>query len=73
MKLVKRCSDNVIALLIVLLSLYIRFSLQKIIFIVGPTPRQKEQQKYGKYAQGPSIPKGEMTSFTAADNKIIRR
>jgi hypothetical protein len=67
MKLVKRCNDNVIALLIILLARYIFFAFQKITFIIGLTPLQKEQQKYQKFTEGPSILKGEAISFTAAD------
>jgi hypothetical protein len=67
MKLVKRCNDNVIALLIILPALAVRFSFQKITFTIGSTPLQKERQKYQKCTEGPSIPKGEVPSFTAAD------
>ena len=67
MKFVKRCNDNVIALLIILLALYILFTFQKITFIIGSTPLQKEQQKYQECAEGPSISKGEVISFTTAD------
>ena len=67
MKLVKRCNDNVIALLIILLALAVRFAFQKITFTIGSTPLQKEHQKYQECTEGPSIPKGEVISFTAAD------
>jgi hypothetical protein len=69
MKLVKRCNDNVLALLIILPALAVRFAFQKIPFIIGSTPMQKKQQKFQECTEGPSIPKGEVTSFTAADNK----
>ncbi len=67
MKLVKRCNDNVIALLIILPALAVCFAFQKIQFFIVSTPLRKEHQKYQKCTEGPSIPKGKVTSFTAAD------
>ena len=67
MKLVKRCNDNVIALLIILPALAVRFAFQKIQFIIVSTLLQKELQKYQECIEGPSIAKGEVTPFTAAD------
>jgi len=64
MNLVKRCNDNVIALLIILPALAVRFAFQKIQFIIVSTLLQKERQKS---TEGPSIPKGDVISFTAAD------
>ena len=69
MKLVKRCNDNVISILIILHALHIRLALQKIIFAIISTLAQKEHRKYGKLYNGPSTPKGELTSFAAADKK----
>lgn len=59
MKLVKRCNDNVIALLIILPALAVRFAFQKIHFGIVSTPLQKEHRKYQECIEGPSIPKGE--------------
>ena len=67
MKLVKRCNDNVIALSIFLVALAVRFAFQKTTFTIGSTPLQKEHQKYQECIEGPSIAKGEVTPFTAAD------
>ena len=67
MILAKRCNDNVIALLIVLVALAVRFTFQKIQFVIISTPLQKEHQEYQKCTEGPSISKGEVTSFTATD------
>ena len=69
MKLVKRCNDNVIALLIILSTLNIRFALEKISFAIISPLAQKEHQKYVELYKGPSIPKGTVTSFTAAHKK----
>jgi hypothetical protein len=73
MKLVKRCNDNVIARLIILHALYIRFALQKITSIIIFPLTQKEHQKYLELFEGSSISKGTVTSVPAADKKIIRR
>lgn len=67
MKLVKRCNDNVIALLIILPALAVRFAVQKIQFFIVSPPLQKEHRRYQKCTEGPSIAKGEVTPFTAAD------
>lgn len=65
MKRVKRCNDNALALLIILPALLaVRFAFQKIQFVIVATTLQQEHQKC---LEGPSIPKGDMTSFTAAD------
>ena len=70
MKLVKRCNDNVIALLIILPALMaVRFTFQKIQFVIVSNSLQKERQKYHRCTEGPSIPKGTVTSFTATDKK----
>jgi len=70
MKLVKRCNDNVIALLIILPALMaVRFTFQKIQFVIVSTPLQEKHQKYQECTEGPSIPKGRVTSSTAADKK----
>jgi hypothetical protein len=70
MILVKRCDDNVIALLIILPALAAPFVFQKIKFVIRSTPVQKAHQKHPEFTEGPSIPKGEGTSFTAADKKL---
>jgi hypothetical protein len=68
MKLVKRCNDNVIALLIILPALMaVRFTFQKIQFFIVSNPLQEKRQEYQECTEGPSIPKGKAISFTAAD------
>jgi hypothetical protein len=67
MKIVKRCNDNVIALLIILPALCIRFAFQKIQFAAVSVSPPKECRKYPACVEGPSIPKGKSISFTAAD------
>ncbi len=67
MILVKRCHDNVIALSIILVALDIRLALQKLMLVINTTSVQQAQQKHQESTEGPSIPKGEVTSFTAAD------
>jgi hypothetical protein len=70
MKLVKRCNDNVIALLIILPALTaVRFAFQKVQFVILSRPPQEELQKYQECTEGPSTPKGEVTSFAAAEKK----
>ena len=68
MKLVKRCNDPVIALLIILLALGVRFAFQKISCVIISTSIQKEDQTYPACIESPSILKGEEI-FTAADKK----
>ena len=41
MKLVKRCNNNVIAPLIILLALAVRFTFQKTQFVIVATPSKK--------------------------------
>ena len=45
MKRVKRCNDDVVALLIILPAPYLRFTFQKIQFIIVFARLQKERQK----------------------------
>ena len=66
---VERCHDNVIALLIILPVLAVHLAFQKMSVHHRFHLLQKEHQKYHKCAEGPSIAKGEVTSFTAADQK----
>ena len=68
MKLVKRCNDPVIALLIVLLAFGVRFTFQKINCVIISTPVQKENQTYLAFTESPSILKGE--EIFTADKKL---
>ena len=68
MELIKRCNDPVIALLIILLALDVRFAFQKINCVIISPPVQKENQTYLAFTESPSTLKGEAT-FKEADKK----
>ena len=68
MKLVKRCNDPIIALLIILLTFDVRLALQKINRFILTTSVPKESQTYVAFIESPSIPEGEAI-FMESDQK----
>jgi hypothetical protein len=61
MILVKRCHDNVVALLIILSALDISLALQKITLVISFISVKQAHKKRPKLTEGPSIPKGKVT------------
>ena len=66
MKLVKRRNDPVIALLIILLALEVRFTFQKIFFITVSTPAPEENQSCPPFRKYPLTSKG-IATFNEGD------
>ncbi len=58
MKLVKRCNDRVIALLIILAALVGRLTLQKTRFVIASISPEKVHQKHQGFTEGPSTRRG---------------